>query len=386
MKVRAGLSDELFQAITPTSESVFADPVIRFAIEHCGAQVTAIYHCPGAIDLHVHTTASDGTVEPQELVRRAAVQGVKVLAITDHDTTEGLAPALAAAAQCGVTVIPGIELSADENGQGVHILGYFIDPSNRQLQLELNTLRLSRIERARAMVEKLGDLGFPIAWSQVAQTRHDAIGRAHIARALVEAGHVGSVEEAFAKLIGKHAPGYIKRQHLLSPEGAIHLILDAGGVPVLAHPLSPNELGQLSWTIPMSNLLSYVRAGLAGLEAYYTGYSPELSQKLVNLARVLGLIVTGGSDFHGETKPGNHLGGIVIPDSCVEDLWVLHSTRRQQALWFMKPSVLLSKGNAREGCCPPAAQGGGEHGCEYEHVGKETAASIGDCQGRNSNL
>jgi predicted metal-dependent phosphoesterase TrpH len=314
-------------------ENALNDPVVRFAVQHYGAQVAAIHRVSSTIDLHTHTTASDGTVEPEKLVMRAGILGIKILAITDHDTTAGLAPALAAARRYGVTVIPGIELSAYEDGRKVHILGYFIDSHNHQLQNQLEIQQVSRVERAQAMIEKLRNLGFPIAWSRVVEiARHKAIGRPHIAQALVEVGHAQSMKEAFEQLIGEHSPGYVRRQCLLSPERAIQLILDAGGLPVLAHPVSVNGTGHVGSVMLIRHLPFYIGAGLIGLEAYYNGYSQRLSFCLGAVAKVLKLVPTGGSDFHGDAKPDHVLGGVKVPDSCVKRLWDIKSAHGHPAM------------------------------------------------------
>jgi len=258
------------------------------------------------IDLHTHTTASDGALPPEELVALAALCGIAVLGITDHDTTDGLVPARAAAAREGLTLIPGVEISTHHPAGELHILGYGISSDDQELEALLARSRGSRVERAQRMLGLLASLGMPIGWDRVrALAGEGAVGRPHIAAALQEAGHVRSVQEAFERYLGNGRPAYVPREKI-GPCEAIAAIHRAGGVTVLAHPAEH---------LPVTPEL--VECGLDGLEAYYTGYSPDVTASIVAMARAHGLICTGGSDFHGATVvPENVLGDVEVPPHC----------------------------------------------------------------------
>ena len=268
------------------------------------------------VDLHVHTTASDGQLSPTELVHKALTIGLKTVAITDHDTTDGIAEALEAAEGTGLCVIPGVEISADIARSEVHILGYYVAREDPVLCGKLALLRAARLDRARKIVSKLTRMGMPVKWDRVRHAgRADgaSVGRPHIAQAMLETGHVYSVEEAFRRYIGRNGPAFVDR-YKLSPAEGVQSILAAGGLPVLAHPLQGSHL-----------LPELVRNGLVGLEAYYTGYTQEDTEFLLRLASKYGLIVTGGSDFHGETvQPGHGLGAVSVPEEAVAQLHASH--------------------------------------------------------------
>jgi hypothetical protein len=263
------------------------------------------------VDLHTHSTASDGEHTPAELVRLALERGLTTLALTDHDSCAGLDAAIDAARGTVLEVIPGVELSCDVSRNEVHVLGYFIDWRDVHFESMLEKFRDGRYGRAEKMVRKLGALGAPIAFERVREIAGDAsIGRPHVAQALVEAGHVTTVTEAFDKYIGRTGPAYVER-FKLTPEDAVALILRAGGVPVLAHPREVTE-----W---VSRL---VKTGLLGLEVYYDLYDDLTRQQLLRLARQYGLIATGGSDFHGLNKMA-HMSGLGephVPPGVVEQL------------------------------------------------------------------
>jgi hypothetical protein len=271
----------------------------------------------GRIDLHIHTTASDGQLSPAEVVHAALEIGLTAIAITDHDTTEGIAEALAAARGTSLDVIPGVEISADVPGSEVHILGYYLEYRHPDLCRKLALSRDSRLDRAQRMVAKLTRMGVPLDWDRVKQMAGDgAVGRPHIARALLEQGHVSSTDEAFARYIGRNGPAYADR-HKMSPGEAVQTILAAGGLPVLAHPLRATSL------IP-----ELTRVGLAGLEVYYAGYGSDEVDFLLGLARKHGLAATGGSDFHGpDVLSANQLGGTFVPQELLEDLRACHQQR-----------------------------------------------------------
>ena len=270
------------------------------------------------VDLHTHTTASDGVLTPHELVDLAIERGLVLIAITDHDTTAGIDAAQAHAAG-RLEVWPGVEISTDVPGSEVHILGYFIDHHRPDFTATLAELRESRLHRAEQMVQKLAELGVPVSWQRVKELAGlGAIGRPHVAQALLEAGHVSTFREAFDRYIGRTGPAYVER-YKLTPVEAIGLILDAGGMPVLAHPI---YIGPAAETGEQFDLRGYlpelVRAGLAGIEAYYPNYTPEVSRDLLAIAQEFGLIPTGGSDFHGPTVNQVVLGEVDVPWSTVE--------------------------------------------------------------------
>lgn len=259
---------------------------------------------PAQVDLHMHTTASDGRLTPPELVRLLARNGLRFVAITDHDSTEGLAAAQEEAlAHPGLELIPGVELGADIPEGDVHILGYFIDLESEELQTTLQDFRGGRDERGRRMVERLAEIGLAVEWSRVEElAQGGAIARPHIAQALVERGHVETMQEAFNKYLGKGCPAYVSRSKL-SPEDAIRLILRFGGLPVLAHPA--RYVKNLHTYLP-----SFVEAGLVGMEVYYKDYTVEEVAWLQRLCHRYELIPCGGSDYHAngsadEVAPGS---------------------------------------------------------------------------------
>jgi len=258
-------------------------------------------------DLHTHSTASDGTLAPADLVLQASRRGLSIIALTDHDTTAGLDEAMTAGAQLGVRVIPGIELSTNVRAGEVHMLGYGIDPANEVLQGALAGYRRERVDRARRIIDRLRDMGVDLSVDAVISTGSDAaVGRPHIARAMIEAGYVQSVSEAFDRYIGNGKPAYIESERKPTPVEAITLIRAAGGLPVHAHPFSSEEFPA---TLP-----SLVAAGLAGIEVYYAEYSLEQRQLLAEIASEHGILATGGSDYHGERfKERRDLGSVDLP-------------------------------------------------------------------------
>ena len=262
-------------------------------------------------DLHVHTSESDGTLTPKQLVREALSRGLSAIAIVDHDTVGGIPEAEVAAQGVDLEVIAGIELTAQYEGQEIHILGYFLDLQNKALLEKLNLVQLNRIERVHKIVNNLEQQGVKLNAQDVFDiSGKGTVGRMHIARALVKGGWVTTTAEAFRKYIGDKSPAYVLG-FSLSPVEAINLIKGAGGVAVLAHPYILHDDALIT------ELAGY---GLQGIEVYY----PEHSQSMVNfyldLARKLNLLVTGGSDFHGSVKPDIKLGTIKIPIELVEKL------------------------------------------------------------------
>ncbi|MDQ0844913.1 MULTISPECIES: PHP domain-containing protein [unclassified Streptomyces] len=250
------------------------------------------------IDLHTHSTASDGTDTPAELVRNAAAAGLDVVALTDHDTTRGHAEA-AAAVPAGVTLVTGAELSCRLDGIGLHMLAYLFDPEEPDLLRERELVRDDRVPRARAMVGKLRELGVPVEWEQVARIAGDgSVGRPHIAEALVELGVVPSVSDAFTpQWLADGGRAYVEK-HELDPFTAIRLVKAAGGVTVFAHPLAVKR-GRV---VPEAAVAELAACGLDGIEVDHMDHDEATRARLRGLAQDLGLLTTGSSDYHGSRK------------------------------------------------------------------------------------
>jgi predicted metal-dependent phosphoesterase TrpH len=275
------------------------------------------------VDLHIHSSASDGRLSPEEVVRESVKLGLKVIALTDHDTVAGVSAALSAAqAFPELTVIPGVELSTDEPQGEVHVLGYFIDYTDGELVARLDRMRSSRRERAQAMIARLGELGVSIEWARVQEIAGaGSVGRPHLAQAMLEKGYIGSLKEAFNNYIGRDGPAYVGRQKL-TPTAAVELVLRFNGLPVLAHPLTAHE--------PAAVVSRLKAAGLVGIEAYYNGYSAAEVARLLGLADRYNLMVTGGSDYHGlEGETEVIIGGATVPLSAAEKLIALARSRSQ---------------------------------------------------------
>jgi len=255
-------------------------------------------------DLHLHTTASDGSWTPAQVVQAASERGFSVISITDHDTTDGVAEAQAAGTSLGLEVISGVEVSCEneDSDTEIHILGYYLEIDNPGLNGELTRFREARFVRAKNMVAALQEQGLNIEFERVLELSTDgSVGRPHIARALLEQGYVRSVQEAFHRYIGRDCPAYFPR-YKLEPEKAIALIKEAGGVPVLAH---PGLIGDDS-LIP-----ELVRAGIAGLEVYHSDHSIASQRRYKKMADDMGLLITGGSDCHGPKGKDSVLMGTV---------------------------------------------------------------------------
>ncbi|HWH14080.1 MAG TPA: PHP domain-containing protein [Miltoncostaeaceae bacterium] len=249
------------------------------------------------IDLHTHSTASDGVLAPADLVARAAGRGVTVLALTDHDTLEGIPAARAAAEAAGVQLVPGVELSVTAPQGSMHLLGYLPADAPEPLASRLRAFREGRRGRVARMVERLEALGAPVDLDDVLQRAAGSVGRPHVADALVDAGHVASRAEAFERYLGDRGPAYVAYDRL-APEEAVRLVRASGGVPVLAHPASL-RMGE-------RHLRSFVQrlgaAGLAGIEVHRPDHDVVQRREYGRLARTLGLLPAGGSDFH---RPGD---------------------------------------------------------------------------------
>ncbi|WP_328384746.1 PHP domain-containing protein [Streptomyces sp. NBC_00400] len=250
------------------------------------------------IDLHTHSTASDGTDTPAELVRGAAAAGLDVVALTDHDTVGGHAEARAAL-PAGLTLVTGAELSCRLDGVSLHMLAYLFDPEEPELARERELVRDDRVPRARAMVAKLRELGVPVTWEQVARIAGDgAVGRPHIATALVDLGVVDSVSDAFtSEWLAGDGRAYVEK-HELDPFDAIRLVKAAGGVTVFAHPLAVKR----GSCVPESAIAALAAAGLDGIEVDHMDHEEPTRARLRGLAADLGLLTTGSSDYHGSRK------------------------------------------------------------------------------------
>ena len=282
------------------------------------------------VDLHLHTTFSDGNLSPTKLVRLCASRGLKAIAITDHDSTEGLPEALAVAEELpGVTVIPGVELSADVSGAEVHLLGYFVDHKDPPLQSTLLRLRDSRQERAREMVRKLNGMGVNISWERVQEiSGGGAIGRPHIAQAMVEAHYVQYPRDAFTEYLGRNGSAYVEREKL-SPESAAEMVVHFGALPVMAHPTYFMAGTDADPVARLKRTLSELKeAGLVGMEVHYGDYSTKQVELLAAVASELGLIPCGGSDYHASGNPDEPEPGSVGPP--METLSALESLRQSR--------------------------------------------------------
>jgi predicted metal-dependent phosphoesterase TrpH len=266
-----------------------------------------------AVDLHTHSSASDGLFPARQLVREARAAGLDAIGLTDHDTTAGLDDAETEASSLGLFVVPGVELSATDQGREAHTLGYFIDRDNEPFQQELSNFVIHRAQRIDRMVAKLHELGVPIDREAVlARAGSGTVGRPHVAWELIDMGAATNMVDAFDRYLGTGKPAYVPRPRL-TPERAIEIIRAAGGAPVLAHPLSSPD--------PEALIARLVPAGLAGMEVEYGEYNDEQRARLRHIAERHGLIPTGGSDFHAHNfKPGRDLGATTVPWGTIERL------------------------------------------------------------------
>jgi len=267
----------------------------------------------GSVDLHTHTVASDGALTSRDLVEKAWSHGVRVLAITDHDTTDGLAEAVAAAAaHPGLTIVPGLEINCDVEGGEVHVLGYGVEHEATWFQDFLRTQRVERAARVHRIADRLAELGIPIDPAEVfALVKEGSPGRPHIAQVMIARGYVKSMREAFDRYLRTGGPAHVPRQRL-TPAEAVGIIRKAGGVPVLAHP----GVGGMDELIP-----DLIAAGLMGIECYYAEHSAGQIATYLEWCRRHDLVPTGGSDFHGvHTGRLNPPGTPAVPTASWESL------------------------------------------------------------------
>ena len=273
------------------------------------------------IDLHTHTTFSDGTLTPTQLVEEAAAIGLSAVAVTDHDTVDGLSEALAAGERLGIRVVPGVEINLEHERVTMDLLGYFLaGVPSEELRAELAELRLYRDERNQRILVRLRELGYPIDAADLEAAAGDgAVGRPHIGEAMVRRGYVTSVREAFERFLGRGAPAWVDRRRL-SLGTAVRLLRSSGGLPVLAHPgIIHADVAGLEHIVRDA-----ARLGLAGLECYYPLHDEATVTSCLELAERYALVPTGGSDYHGTVKPDARLGvgsaGRPLPDELLEDL------------------------------------------------------------------
>ncbi len=273
------------------------------------------------IDLHTHTVNSDGSVTPEELVRLAAREGASAVAITDHDTVKGLAEGRTAAERIGIEFINGIEISAEYSPGTMHILGYYIDDNSSDLKMRLEALKQARDRRNPEIANRLQSLGLDIDYEEVARLAgNEIVGRPHFARLMVERGYVESIQEAFNRFLAKGAAAYVEKERF-SPTESISLIHDAGGVAVLAHPYQLKLSSNRETEEMISNLAAI---GLDGIEAVYSRHSDLQRNEYSRIAKQYGLLITGGSDYHGTYKPDINLvkglGDLRVPYELLEEI------------------------------------------------------------------
>jgi predicted metal-dependent phosphoesterase TrpH len=276
---------------------------------------------PSKGDFHCHSTASDGVLSPTDLIKLAYEQGVRVMALTDHDSTEGIAEAREAVPS-DMTLIPGVELGTDIPGAEVHMLGLYLEPDNPELQETLSKLRAGRLGRGEGIVKKLQEMGLKISWEQVQSIAGEAsVGRPHIATALVENDQVRTVKEAFDKYISRDGPAYVERDKM-TPTEAVETIVRLGGIPCIAHPRDLENLDDI--------LAELKAAGMVGMEVYYKDYAPNEVEDLRQLAEKHDLLPLGGSDYHGLHGPNEPFPGgqhTPVPEASIEALLKLGSER-----------------------------------------------------------
>lgn len=271
-----------------------------------GKQVKAL-----SADLHIHTDASDGDKSPAQVVHLAKAAGLKAIAITDHETSSGIASALEAGRGLSLEVLPGVEMSTEHKGREVHLLGYLMDYTDPVFMSFLELLNQKRRERIAKIAARLRDLGVQITLDQIlAAAGNGSVGRPHVARVLIKSGLVQSVAQAFEQYLGTGRPAYVPRFKYSTSE-AIQLIREAGGVTVLAHPMIDNS---------ESFIPEFVKDGLQGLEVYYPGHNSETISRFLKICRLYNLVSTGGSDFHGDKAGHGYIGEVTVPYQSVVNL------------------------------------------------------------------
>lgn len=273
----------------------------------------------GTIDLHMHSTASDGSDAPEAVVALAERNGVRVIALTDHDCLDGIPPAAARAEAAGIRLIPGVELSVHEEGTDVHLLAYGFEPTDPAFVAAIARYREARRERARKILARLKGLGIRIPLETVEEiAQGGALGRPHVAEALLRGGFVETFNEAFQRYLGTHAPAYVAKA-IVRLEEASQVVREAGGVTVLAHPGTLNR----DHLIP-----GWARRGLDGIEVWHSKHDPAAIARYRDYARIHGLLMTGGSDYHGERTPSVTIGSVAIPESILPPMDEAFRARR----------------------------------------------------------
>jgi predicted metal-dependent phosphoesterase TrpH len=284
------------------------------------------------IDLHSHSNCSDGSATPAELIRLAASAGARAVAITDHDTIDGLREGRSAAEEAGIEFVAGVEISADFQPGTMHILGYCFDPSSKELNHALEKLRLARRERNPQIAARLQGLGLDINYEEVASLAgNEVVGRPHFASLMVTKGYVKSIKEAFDRFLAKGGPAYVEKRRL-SPAASIDLIRGAGGVAILAHPYQL----KLSDQDTEQEIRRLKEVGLDGIEAIYSRLTLVDRERYARLAGQVGMLVSGGSDFHGSFKPDINivtgLGDLQVPYELLDKIKALAALRSRPSL------------------------------------------------------
>lgn len=281
------------------------------------------------IDLHTHSNKSDGSLSPTALIDEAKSIGLSAIALTDHDTIDGLEEAINRGNEIGVRVVPGVELSTEYMGRDVHIVGLFIDYKNETFLNHLKNFVDSRELRNKKMCNKLTEAGIPVIYEDLIEMFGDSVlTRAHYARYMLSKGYIKSLPEAFERYIGDHSPYYIPREKV-TPKQGVELILNAGGVPILAHPIL-YKLGKDALETLVKDLKEY---GLVGIEAIYSTYTNADERTIRNLASKYNLLISGGSDYHGEAKPGLNLGTgygkLAVPEFVLNEIEKYYNQRNK---------------------------------------------------------
>lgn len=281
------------------------------------------------IDLHTHSNKSDGSLSPTALIDEAKSIGLSAIALTDHDTIDGLEEAINRGNEIGVRVVPGVELSTEYMGRDVHIVGLFIDYKNETFLNHLKNFVDSRELRNKKMCDKLTEAGIPVIYEELIEMFGDSVlTRAHYARYMLSKGYIKSLPEAFERYIGDHSPYYIPREKV-TPKQGVELILNAGGVPILAHPIL-YKLGKDALETLVKDLKEY---GLVGIEAIYSTYTNADERTIRNLASKYNLLISGGSDYHGEAKPGLNLGTgygkLAVPEFVLNEIEKYYKQRNK---------------------------------------------------------